>query len=188
MMAVAEQAILTGILASKETAEQDVEALVREHSRLVFKIAYTALRNSHDAEDIVQEVFLRVLRRKDRLGEVEDMRAWLARITWNVVTDRRRGARDTEDLEDVAEPRSPAASPEHEVERQEMAEVVARMIAALPRELRDPLVLSTMQEMAGVEVAAVLGIPEAAVRSRVFRARQILKEKLAAYVGSQHGT
>ncbi len=182
-MAVAEQAILSGMLASKEAAEHEVEALVHEHSRLVFKVALAAVRNSHDAEDIVQEVFLRVVRSKERLGAVADMRAWLARITWNVARDRRRSERETEVLEDVAEPRSAVASPEHSAERQEMAEVVARMIAALPRELRDPLVLSTMEEMAGVEVARVLGIPEAAVRSRVFRARQILKERLAAYVG-----
>ena len=182
-MAVAEQAILSGMLASKEAAEHELETLVREHSRLVFKVALAAVHNSHDAEDIVQEVFLRVVRSKERLGEVADIRAWLARITWNVARDRRRRERETEVLEDVAEPRSAAASPEHSAERQEMAEVVARMVAALPRELRDPLVLSTMEEMAGVEVAKVLGIPEAAVRSRVFRARQILKERLAAYVG-----
>ena len=180
-MAVAEQAILSGMLASKETA--DVERLVREHSRLVFKVALAAVHNTHDAEDIVQEVFLRALRSRERLREIADPRAWLARIAWNVAHDRRRSHRPTEALDEVAEPRSPAASPEHAVERQEMAEIVARMIAALPRELRDPLVLSAMEEMAGVEVASVLGIPEAAVRSRVFRARQILKERLAAYAG-----
>ena len=186
MMAVAERAILSGIIVSREAAEQDVESLVREHSRLVFKVAYAAVRNRHDAEDIVQEVFLRVLRRKGRLSGIEDVRAWLARIAWNVANDRRRGGHETQDLDQVAEPRSAAASPERQVERLEMAEVVARMIAALPRDLRDPLVLSTMEEMAGVEIATVLGIPEAAVRSRVFRARQILKEKLAAY-GEKYG-
>lgn len=180
---VAEQAILSGILASKETAGQELEAVVREHSRLVFKVAYAAVHHQQDAEDIVQEVFLRVLRNQGQLAEVVDLRAWLARITWNVAHDRRRSRREAEVLDEVAEPRSQTPSPERAAERQEMAGVVARMIAALPRELRDPLVLSTMEEMAGVEVAAVLGIPEAAVRSRVFRARQILKERLAAYGG-----
>lgn len=183
-MAVAEQAILTGMLASKEAAENDLEALVREHSRLVFKIAYAAVRNPHDAEDIVQEVFLRVLRSQKHLAEVLDPRAWLARITWNVVNDRRRAHRATNGLEDVVEPSSLAPSPERIVERQEMAQVVERMIAALPPELREPLVLSAIEELAGVQVAEVLGIPEAAVRARVFRARQILKEKLAGYVGT----
>ncbi len=183
-MAVAEQAILTGILASREPAEHDMESLVLEHSRLVFKIAYGAVRNVHDAEDIVQEVFLRVLRNQKPLAELLDQRAWLARITWNVVTDRRREHRPTEIFEDVGEPSSPAPSPERAVERQEMSHEVQRMIAALPSELREPLVLSAIEEMAGVQVAEVLGISEAAMRARVFRARQILKEKLAAYVGT----
>ncbi len=183
MTAVAEQAILSGMVASKGAAEHEVEALVREHSRLVFKVALAAVHNTPDAEDIVQEVFLRVLRSKKGFGEVADMRAWLARITWNVANDRRCRQRENKGLEDVAEPQSAVASPERAAESQEMAAAVARMIAALPRELRDPLVLSTMEEMAGVEVAKVLGIPEAAVRSRVFRARQLLKERLAAYVG-----
>ncbi len=181
-MAVAEQAILSGLLASSDSAEPRIERAVREHSRLVFKVAFAAVQNAHDAEDIVQEVFLRVLRSKDRISDVSDMRAWLARIAWNVAHERRRRERAVEELDSVAEPSSSIASPEHSAERRQIADVVARMVAALPRELRDPLVLSAVQEMRGVEIASVLGIPESAVRSRVFRARQILKERLAAYV------
>lgn len=182
-MAVMEQAILAGILASGEAADRNLESLVRDHSRLVFKIAYGAVRNVHDAEDIVQEVFLRVLRNRGQLAQLADPRAWLARITLNVITDRRRRHRPAEIFENVGELGSPAPSPERAVERQQMSQVVERMIASLPAELRGPLVLSAIEEMAGVQVAEVLGIPQAAVRARVFRARQILKEKLAAYVG-----
>ena len=57
------------------------------------------------------------------------------------------------------------------------------MIAALPEKLREPLILSTIEEMSPREVAATLEINEAAVRSRIFRARQILREKLAARMG-----
>ena len=65
--------------------------------------------------------------------------------------------------------------------------VLERMIAALPEKLRQPLILSTIEEMSPREVAAALGMNEAAVRSRVFRARQILKEKLARSGGKQVG-
>jgi RNA polymerase sigma-70 factor (ECF subfamily) len=61
------------------------------------------------------------------------------------------------------------------------------MIAALPEKLRQPLILSTIEEMSPREVAATLGINEAAVRSRVFRARQILREKLAGRVERKTG-
>jgi RNA polymerase sigma-70 factor (ECF subfamily) len=60
--------------------------------------------------------------------------------------------------------------------------VVEKLIAGLPKKLREPLIFSTIEEMSPREAGAVLGISEAAVRSRVFRARQILKEKLAAQV------
>jgi RNA polymerase sigma-70 factor (ECF subfamily) len=64
----------------------------------------------------------------------------------------------------------------------QVGDVLERMIAALPEKLRQPLVLSTVEEMSPREVAATLGINEAAVRSRVFRARQMLREKLAGRV------
>ena len=65
---------------------------------------------------------------------------------------------------------------------------VGKLIAALPSKLRDPLTLSTLGEMTPADVGAVLGINQAAVRSRLFRARQILREKLAARLGGEHGT
>jgi RNA polymerase sigma factor (sigma-70 family) len=64
----------------------------------------------------------------------------------------------------------------------QVSDVLERMIAALPEKLRQPLILSTIEEMSPREVAATLGINEAAARSRVFRARQILKEKLAGRI------
>jgi RNA polymerase sigma-70 factor (ECF subfamily) len=64
-----------------------------------------------------------------------------------------------------------------------VSDSVEKMIAALPEKLRQPLILSTIEEMSPKEVAATLGINEAAVRSRVFRARQILREKLAGRTG-----
>ena len=60
--------------------------------------------------------------------------------------------------------------------------LVARLIDALPEDLRRPLALSTVEEMTSAQIAAVMEIPEATVRGRLMRARQILKEKLAAYV------
>src|SRR6185312_17161876 len=68
----------------------NVERLVREHSRLVFRIAYSVVRNHADAEDIVQEVFLRVAKHGAR--NIEDGKAWLARIAWRLSVDRYRSA------------------------------------------------------------------------------------------------
>src|ERR1039458_9797994 len=67
-----------------------LESLVREHSRMVYRIAYAVLRSHHDAEDAAQETFLRVLRYSHKLATVENHKTWLARIAWRVAVDRSR--------------------------------------------------------------------------------------------------
>jgi RNA polymerase sigma-70 factor (ECF subfamily) len=161
-----------------------LEGLVREHSRLVYRIAYAVLRSHHDAEDSTQETFLRVLRYSAKLATVEDSKTWLARIAWRVAVDRsrQRGRAREIPLEDPEKPFEEVASLDTPADQAlqgiQVSAVLERMIAALPEKLRQPLILSTIEEMSPREVAATLGMNEAAVRSRVFRARQILKEKL----------
>ena len=190
---VAGEAILgeAATLVQSQTAQsQDelLEALVRQHSRLVYRIGYAVLRSHHDAEDATQETFLRVLRYSRKFAGVEDHKTWLARIAWRVAVDRsrQRGRKREIALDDpekpLAEPASAESPADEAVQVVQVGTVLQRFIAALPEKLREPLVLSTIEEMSPREVAATLGINEAAVRSRVFRARQILREKLEAWV------
>ena len=171
-----------------ESSDDALEQLVREHSRLVYRVAYAVLRRHHDAEDATQETFLRVLRYRSKLTAVEDRRTWLARIAWRVAVDRsKKHSRTRETLWDdpdlpPAEIASSEAPADETVHGAQVAVFLEKLIAALPEKLRQPLILSTIEEMSPREVAAVLGVNEAAVRSRVFRARQILKEKLAERV------
>ena len=152
------------------------ELLVRQYSRFVFKVAYGVLRNAHDAEDVVQEVFLRV--HKKRTKGVEDMRAWLATLAFRIAVDRIRQPR-ADELGDL-EPLSEEPDAEHVAMDRQRVSFVQRLVAALPDDLRYPLVLSAMEELSSPQIAEVLGITEAAVRGRIFRARQILKEELTA--------
>ncbi len=169
--------------------DEALEDLVRQHSRLVYRIAYAALRSHHDAEDATQETFLRVLRYSHKLATVENPKTWLARIAWRVAVDRsqQRGRRREIPIEDPERPTNEMpswdASAEEAVHGSQVGALLGPLIAALPQKLREPLILSTVDEMSPREVAATLGISEAAVRSRVFRARQILKEKLTERVG-----
>ncbi len=190
---VAGEAILNGVTtidrsnADRSAAEltaRAVETLVREHSRLVYRIAYAVLRRHQDAEDATQETFIRVLRFSSKLAGVEDPKTWLARIAWRVAVDRSKHRRwdreipldDPERIPvDVASSEIPADA---SMQGAQISAALEKLIAALPTKLREPLILSTIEEMSPREVAATLGINEAAVRSRVFRARQILKEKL----------
>lgn len=186
---VAGEAILSGV-ATAERSEFErsrdamLETLVREHSRLVYRIAYAVLRRHHDAEDATQETFVRVLRYSSKLAEVEDQKTWLARIAWRVAVDRSKqhGRQREIALEDPEKPFVEVASSVTPADETllgaQVGAVLEKLIAALPAKLREPLILSAVEEMSPREVAATLGINEAAVRSRVFRARQILKERL----------
>jgi RNA polymerase sigma-70 factor (ECF subfamily) len=186
---VAGEAILNGLSTAERDSvgrnEEMLETLVREHSRLVYRVAYAVLRNHHDAEDATQETFMRVLRYKSKLGEVENPKTWLARIAWRVAVDRtRRRGRDREvPIDDperpIAEIASSAIAADETVRGVQVRAVLEKLIATLPEKLRDPLILSAIEEMCPKEVAATLKINEAAVRSRIFRARQVLKQKLA---------
>lgn len=182
---LAGEAILSGAAATECNLDGAVERLVRQHTRLVYRIAYAVLRQHHDAEDAAQEVFMRVLRYKPKLAGVENPKTWLARIAWRVAVDRSKRNRHKREiplddpetmLQEVATSEIPA---DRAFEGSRAREVLEKLIAALPEKLRATLILSVIEEMSPREIAATLEINEAAVRSRVFRARQILKEKLA---------
>jgi RNA polymerase sigma-70 factor (ECF subfamily) len=193
---LAGDAILSGVATIESCGRVEsngavLEALVREHSRLVYRIAYAVLRRHHDAEDATQETFMRVLRYSSKLAAVDDPKTWLARIAWRVAVDRSRQRGRTREiqLEDPEKPVEEAASSEapadDTVHGAQVSAAIEKIIATLPEKLRQPLVLSTIEEMTPREVAATLGINEAAVRSRVFRARQILREKLAGRISNK---
>jgi RNA polymerase sigma-70 factor, ECF subfamily len=172
-----------------ETNDDTLELLVREHARLVYRVVYSVLRNHHDAEDATQETFVRVLRYRDKLSEVREAKSWLARIAWRVAVERRPKGEHVvldEASESVADAgtRQPAA--EHAVLQAEMQKMLQSLIASLPAKLRDPLLLSTLEELTPRDIAEVLGTKEAAVRSRLFRARQILRTRMTGLLEGKH--
>jgi RNA polymerase sigma-70 factor (ECF subfamily) len=185
---VAGESVLSEAVTVPRSQDELLEDLVRQHSRLVYRIAYAALRSHHDAEDATQETFLRVLRYSHKLAKVENHKTWLARIAWRVAVDRsrQRGRKREVPMEDpekpVAELPSNDAPADDALHGSHVGARLERLIAALPEKLRKPLILPAVEEMSPREVAATLDINQAAVRSRVFRARQILKEKLAERV------
>lgn len=168
--------------AREQSSESAVAALVDEFAATLYRVAYSVLKNAHDAEDAVQEAFLRVLRHRDTLHEVRDRRVWLVRIVWNIVLDRKRRAKtrpETDDISDLARV-LPAAGLSAE-ERASAAEHHAQVLAVverLPDKEREVLILSAFEELSSVEIAEVLGITESSVRSRLFRARNLMAELL----------
>lgn len=154
--------------------DEQFAALVERQSRFVFRVAYSVVRNVPDAEDLVQETFLK-LYRNGKWREMENERAFLARAVWRLALDRlprvKSGAPDSE-------LRSEGQNPEQAAIAADWNAAVHRLIDALPEELRQPLALSTVEEMGSREIAAIMGIPDGTVRSRLNRARQVLRRKL----------
>lgn len=164
---------------SRQRAEEEaLAALVDQYATTLYRVAFSVLRNQSDAEDAVQEAFLRVLRHRETLGEIRDHRVWLIRIVWNIVLDRKRRAKtrpETDDISDLARvlPTSGLTSEDRAAAAQHHAHVLA-CVEQLPAREREVMVLSAFEELSSVEIAAVLDVTESSVRSRLFRARNLL--------------
>ena len=170
----------TVIIAGREarTTGITIEDLVHEYSRTVFRVAYSVVRNHADAEDIAQETFIRALKHGS-LAKIENHKAWLVKIAWRLAVDRAKRI-PTEPLGDVIETLRSAEAPlEDAIDQQQRAELMRRLLEALPADLRQVVVLSTVEEMTSADVASATGIPEGSVRTRMMRARQLLKHKLS---------
>ena len=167
---------------------QQLASLVHRHSRFLFRVAFSLTGNRQDAEDTVQETFMKLVRthssRPNWQSGIQDERAYLARAVWRTGLDRlstahARAMRHAEDV--TALPlATPTSSPEqHAVDSSHRA-LMRRLIAGLPDDLRQPLILSAVQEMRPSDVATTLGIPESTVRTRIHRAKAELRRRFAA--------
>jgi RNA polymerase sigma-70 factor, ECF subfamily len=164
--------------AQDEALASLLASLVDQYAGALYRVAYSVLRNPADAEDAVQEAFLRVLRHLHNLGEVRDHRVWLIRIVWNIVLDRKRRAKTRPETDDVSElarvlPSTGLSAEETAAASQHHAHVLG-CIERLPAKERQVLLLSAFEELSSVEIATVLGITESSVRSRLFRARNLM--------------
>jgi RNA polymerase sigma-70 factor (ECF subfamily) len=169
------------VLSSMEDSrtEIDLANLVEAYSALLFRVAHSVLRNQAEAEDTVQDVFVRVLEHRRTLPAVRDMRVWLVRIAWNLAIDRRRRVRPAQFDEGFIEGLVGRGMPADEAlnETQRMTRVL-REVERLPRGERHVLLLSAVEELGTAEMAEVLGRSESAVRALLFRARTRLRERL----------
>jgi len=165
--------------AERVVEEPDLAALVQDYSGLLYRVALSLLHNPAEAEDVVQDVFLRVMERKRELGNIAELRPWLVRIAWNLALDRRRRIRPDQIDDLLAEGLVSADLPADQalVESSRIRQVLGAM-ERLPQRERQALLLSAMDELSTVEIGAVLGRSESSVRSLLFRARNHLRRRL----------
>jgi RNA polymerase sigma-70 factor, ECF subfamily len=161
------------------------QSFVERNLRFAFRVAWALLRNRSDADDVVQECFLR-LYRKRAWHDLNDERAYLARVVWRMARDRqRRPAREEGGME-MDTVTAIDHSPEAAAVSSSGIARIHRLIDTLPEDLRQPLVLSTLEEMTSAQVAIALGIPEGTVRTRIQRARMLLRQKLGSHQENRH--
>ena len=161
--------------------DERFEEMVARQARFLFQVAFGLLRNRQDAEDAVQEAFLKLYRGEAWL-RMENEKGFLARTVWRVALDHL--PKPAERMADVAEMQLAATgeagtSPEQNVVDEDERALLRRLIDGLPEELRQPLVLSSVEEMTSREVAEAMGIPEGTVRTRVMRARTELRRRFS---------
>ena len=165
------------------------ESIVEQHSARVYRLAYHLTGNKHDAEDLTQDVFVRVFNSLSQYkpGTFE---GWLHRITTNLFLDRmRRKKRIRFDYmadDDAAVPTSASfdryersGQPEDAFDMSHFGDDIIQALAELPPEYRAAVVLSDIEGLSYEEIAATLGIKMGTVRSRLSRARAKLRESLA---------
>ena len=189
---------MTLVRAAKAGDMGAFEQLVNRYDRNVFRIAQHITQNREDAEDVVQDAFLKAYENLAKFQEQSKFYTWLVRIAVNEALMRLRRRRpermvslDEEvKTEEDSMPREVAdwsPNPEQLYTQAELHDILGRTIQGLPPSFRTVFVLRAVEELTVEEAAVVLDIPEATVRTRFFRARGMLRESLSREIDLAHG-
>jgi RNA polymerase sigma-70 factor, ECF subfamily len=160
--------------------------LMRRHNRRLFRIARAIVREDDEAEDVLQEAYVRAFEHLGRLEDLAAVATWLSRIVVNEARARLRRRRIARDLApaDVEVRLMAAPDPEQQMLSKQLQGVLALAIDALPLGYRTVFVLRELEGLDTKEVSAALGIREEAVKTRLHRARTALRDELYARIGA----
>ncbi|HEX4347463.1 MAG TPA: RNA polymerase sigma factor [Vicinamibacterales bacterium] len=168
------------------------EAIVRQHWRKVFNVAYKFVGKYDEAEDLTQDIFLKIFKSLDTFDRRANFQTWLVSVSRNLCIDHYRSVRkERETIDrgvDASElsPASKEASPIAALEQQDRVSLLRDALAELPATLRSAVVMRDIQELSYQEIADALHLPEGTVKSRINRgrtelAKQIRKRTTGAY-------
>jgi RNA polymerase sigma-70 factor, ECF subfamily len=162
-----------------------LDALINRHGARLFNYLTRYLGSHAEAEDCVQETFVRVYLHRARFRPAARFSTWLYTIATNRARNMRRARRaecaldEIASIDSLASMADPAAMAAEQMALQEQAEEVRQAVLALPEELRAPLVLFEFDNLSQAEIAEILGCTRKAVEVRIYRARQILRKALS---------
>jgi RNA polymerase sigma-70 factor (ECF subfamily) len=170
--------------------EAALNELMSRHGERLFHYLIRSLQDENDAADLAQETFVRVFQNRSKFNPGQKFTTWLYAIASNLVRDRYRWrsrhpqvSLDAENsqTETSLKDTLPNAdgTPDQDLQTEERAHSVRTALAALPQELRQPLILAVYQEMPQAQIAAILKCSVKAVETRIYRAKQQLRLRLA---------
>jgi RNA polymerase sigma-70 factor (ECF subfamily) len=168
-------------------------ALVRRHNRYLYRLARSVLTDDDEAEDVAQSTFIQAFTGLHRFRGEASLRTWLARIALNEATRRRRQRirlslatldEKGEHERSQAHVSNMASDPERAAARSQIRERLERAIDGLSPDFRAVLILRDVEEVSGAEAASLLGIRPETVRTRLHRARRMLREALGDQMAS----
>jgi RNA polymerase sigma-70 factor (ECF subfamily) len=162
--------------------------LVLRHHRRVVNIAYRALGDAGLAEDVAQEVFLKVFRHLPSYRHEKPFVHWLHRVAANTVTDAARRHRVVQSLDSMEQPPAgQGGDPQDVAAQHDLQRSVRRAIATLPPHYRDTLALQVYHDLSYEEIARTLDVPIGTVMSRLNAAKRLLRDRLQGLVDSEGG-
>jgi RNA polymerase sigma-70 factor (ECF subfamily) len=166
------------------------DQIAAEYGNNIMRLAYFYLKDRSLAEDITQDVLLKAYRNRETLPEGEQLGYWLMRVTANACKDQLRSwSRHRVQFMDEqfwgGLSASPEEGPEEHVAEQEEEKALLKAIMNLPIKYREVITLRYYQEMSGAEMSKVLGLNEVTIRTRLMRARDMLKRQLEKEWGQQ---
>ncbi len=172
----------------KKGDQSAFEDIVIFYQRKVYQICYRLIGNTHEAEDLAQEAFLRAFVNIHSYDDKRKFSTWLFRIATNVSIDRIRKkkpdyyldkeVKGTDGLDMYSQLAIENPSPEEEVESLELQSYIQQQIMSLPTKYRSVIALRFVNEMSLAEISEILDIPVGTVKTRIHRGREALRKKL----------
>ena|SRR5687768_16668251 len=184
----------------RDRDEKAFRELIDDHRDRVFNITFRMLGNRHEAEDLAQEVFIKVFKQIDSFRGDSKLSTWLYRVAVNECKNRikylaRRHDRDRDELDETTQGAGVngtiggpmPSSPDRALESAQMEKLLQEAIATLEEDQRIVVVLRDVEDLSIEEICDITGLPDGTVKSRLHRARLVLRKKLMRHgVGEQH--
>jgi RNA polymerase sigma-70 factor (ECF subfamily) len=177
---------------AKARDQTAIRAILKANNRRLFRIARGILRNDSEAEDVVQETYVRALTHLEGFRGESSLSTWLSRIAMNEAMGRLRGKRPSLDWDSLSESRSEAeiipfptssSDPEKSMAQRQIQEVVEHAIDQLPEPFRLVFITRVMEEMTVEETAELLSLKPETVKTRLHRARALLRQNVEKEIG-----